>query len=291
MRHQATVRAHIRPVGRAVGRPPGSIRADQPWLSVGGPMLRPMDQAASPLTPEQTAIVIKMLRVGYTATDAAETIGHKPGTVYAAAQHDTDVLLALAGHDPYAYDAQQTLQQAMYVGLMALGFTPTQASRVMFHGDERVKGWRAANPAFAEVADYARRMNPPKVRHRREHRFTPHRVKVFLRALGEGMTATRAAEEAGITNAVVYQRRRRDAGFREVMDATRATAKKRRPDALPAIPQERWEEFQRGVRDGMTLRRAALGAGIAPQRVYDRRRTDEEFRQATDRWRGKTSSA
>lgn len=244
-----------------------------------------MDQAT--LTPAQTELAVKMLRVGNTATDAAEMIEAKPRAVYAAALHDDDLLLALAGHDPWAYDAEKILQQARYVGLLALGFTPTQAARVLFHGDERVKGWRQASPVFAEVCDSARRLNPPKLRQRREHRFTPYRVKLFLQAMEEGMYATRAAEEAGITNAVVYQRRRRDAVFRDAMNAARAKGRARRAAHTVTITEEQWERFGRGVRDGMTLRLAAQRADIPPQRVYDRRRTDEEFRQATDRWRGK----
>jgi hypothetical protein len=244
-----------------------------------------MDQAT--LTPAQAEAVITALRVGNTATEAAAHADVKPAQVYAAARDgQTDILLALAGHDPYAYDAEQILQQAQYVGLMALGFTPTQASRVLFHGDERVKGWRVKRPLFAEVADHARRMNPPELRRRREHRFTPHRVKVFLKALADGLTAIQASEEAGITNAVVYQRRRRDAAFRQAMDEARARAATRAPAPLPRVTAGQWETFERGVQNGMTLRRAALGAGIDPQRIYDRRRTDQVFRRLTDRWRG-----
>lgn len=243
-----------------------------------------MDQAT--LDPGQTELAVKMLRVGNTATDAAEMIGVKPAVVYATARDNDDLLLALAGHDPYAYDAEKILQQAKYVGLLALGFTPTQAARVLFHGDERVKGWRQANPVFADVADHARSMNPPAIRHRREHRFTPHRVRVFLQALEDGMPATHAAEEAGITNAVIYQRRRRDAVFRAAMDSARGRARARTPRP-EQITEEQWTTFQRGVEDGMTLRRAALAAGIEPQRIYDRRRAEAAFRQQTDRWRGK----
>jgi len=245
-----------------------------------------MDRA-TPLTNDQADMVIKMLRVGNTATDAAEMINVKPAAVYAAARTDTDVQLALAGHDPYAYDADKILQQAQYVGLLALGFTPTQAARILFHGDERVKGWRQNSPAFAEAAEAARRMNPPALRQRREHRFTPHRVRLFLKAVEDGMIINLAAEEAGITNAVIYQRRRRDSVFRDAMDAARARARARRAPDPTEISEEQWEALRAGVQEGMTLRRAALRADIPPQRVYDRRRADELFRRATDRWRGK----
>lgn len=243
-----------------------------------------MDQATT-LTNEQADLVIKMLRVGNTATDAAEMAQVKPAAIYSAARDGaTDILLALAGHDPYAYDAQQMLQQAQYVGLLALGFTPTQAARVLFHGDERVKGWRTSKPGFAEVSDAVRRLNPPRLRQRREHRFTPYRVGLFLKALEDGMPATLAAEEAGITNAVVYQRRRRDCVFKDAMEAARAKGKARQVET-PAVTEEQWKTFAKGVQEGMTLRRAAMEADIHPQRIYDRRRADEVFRRATDRWR------
>lgn len=248
-------------------------------------MLPPMDQAT--LTPEQTETAVRMLRLGNTATDAAAMADVKPAQLYAAARHDQDLLLALAGHDPYAYDASQTLEQADYIRLMALGLTPTQASRVLFHGDERVKSWRSQNEEFAKAADYTRRLHPPRLRQRREHRFTPYRVGLFLTALEQGLPVTRAAEEAGITNAVVYQRRRRDAQFRDSMDQARARAAAPQRAEATVVLEEQWVRFRRGVANGMTLRRAALGAGIPPQRVYDRRRSDPAFRADTDRWRGR----
>jgi hypothetical protein len=245
-----------------------------------------MDQAEEGLTAWQLEMAVKMLRVGNTATEAAELVDCKPGQLYAAARQHDDLLLALAGHDPYAYDAQQMLQQARYVGLLALGMRPTQAARVLFHGDERVKGWRQKNATFAQVADYVRRLNPPKLLQRREHRFTPHRVKLFLDALREGMTAIRAAEEAGITNAVIYQRRRRDSAFRAAMDAARAQGLAHRERRRVYVTEAQWIDFRAGVEAGMTLRKAAKEADIEPQMVYDRRSTDPEFRAATDRWRG-----
>jgi hypothetical protein len=245
-----------------------------------------MDQADA-LTPWQLETAIKMLRVGSTATEAAELIDAKPATLYATARTSTDLLLALAGHDPYAYDADQILQQADYIRLMAMGFTPTQAARVLFHGDERIKGWRQKNETFARVADYARRLHPPRLVQRRERRFTPHRVRVFLEALRDGMTTVMAAEDAGITHAVIYQRRRRDASFRQAMDAARAEGLAHREPKGPVITEAQWEKFWRGLEAGMTLRRAAWGADINPQMIYDRRRADEQFRQATNRWRGK----
>lgn len=242
---------------------------------------------AQPLTPWQRDTALKTLRVGNTATHAAELIQARPADVYAAARTDTDLLLALAGHDPYAGTSQRRLDQADYIRLMALGLTPTEAARVLFHGDERVKDWRQTDPGFARVADDARLLNAPASRRRREHTFTPERVKVFLDGIRAGLSVVRASEEAGVTNAVIYQRRRRDAHFREAMDAARAERERLHRASPAAVGEGQWEAFREHLRTGMTMRRAAQEAGINPQTVYERRRADLHFRAVTDRWRGK----
>lgn len=243
-----------------------------------------MDRA-TPLDSWQYDTALKMLRVGATPTEAAEMIEVPAAALYAVARNDTDLLLALAGHDPYARGSRRKAEQAQYIGLLALGLTPTQASRVLFHGDERVKEWRAQDRDFAQIADGARVMNPPPVARRREHRFSPDRVRVFLDALRGGSTVVAAAEEAGVTNATIYQRRRRDKSFRDAMDAARAAARERPRPETEFITEDQWVDFRRGLEAGMTLRRSAIGADIHPQRVYDRRRHDPEFRLACERWR------
>ncbi|MFF9265811.1 hypothetical protein [Streptomyces longwoodensis] len=243
-----------------------------------------MDQATL-LTPDQIETAVADLRVGRTATEAADAAGVTPDMLYAAARHNGDLLLALAGQDPYAQGAEQALQQADYVRLMALGFKPTEAARVLFHGDERVKGWRAKNPNFARIADTVRELCPPTLTQRREHRFTSDRIRVFLEGVTQGLTTPKAAERAGVTAAVIYQRRRRDRAFREAMEAARARALELNTPPPPPVSDEQWQAFRHHLASGKTLRRAALDSGIKPQRVYDRRSSDHAFRMETNAWR------
>lgn len=239
-----------------------------------------------PLTEDQAREVVMHLRVGRTATEAARFIHVKPARVYAAARTNTDLLLALAGHDPYAQDSATILQQADYLRLLAIGLRPGEAERVLWHGSERVKKWRTESRLFGEVADFVRRLRPPELGRRREHRFNAYRVSLFLSALRDGLPVVRAAEEAGITNAVVYQRRRRDATFRDLMDAARKEAGAVTPRPRQPVPEDRWKVFRATLEHGATLRKAALVAGIEPTTVYKRRIRDAAFREDTNRLRG-----
>lgn len=244
-----------------------------------------MDQP--PLNPTQADAALRILRAGDTATAAAQYAGVKPAAVYAQALHDPDFLLALAGHDPFAYEAPRLLQQADYIRLLAVGLTPTEAARVLFHGDGRVGKWHADQPEFSLAVAAVRRLNPPAVRRRREHRFTPHRVRVFLDALRTGMSAKGAAEEAGITSAVIYQRRRRDSHFAKLMDDARLEAGYQPPAPGKPIGEEQWERMFAELKRGKTIPRAARDAGIDPSTVYKKRHRDPAFRQRTNRFRNR----
>ncbi|MFC4328378.1 hypothetical protein ACFPC0_11120 [Streptomyces andamanensis] len=246
-----------------------------------------MDSPPKPLDEEQIQAVITHLRIGRTAAEAARAIRVKAARVYAAARDNTDVALALAGHDPYAPGAAQAAQQADYIRLLALGFKPGEAERVLWRGGERVKKWRQNDEAFARISDAVRELRPPEVHRRREHRFTPDRVTLFLEALKSGCTVVEACEEAGVASAVVYQRRRRDGTFREAMDALRTTASRTFPHQRLPHPQERWDEFLERLSTGVPLRRAALETGIEPSTVYKRRARSSAFREQTDRLRGR----
>lgn len=265
-------------IGRAGGRAAGQMHVCQ------GVQLhsRRMDQ---PLNPAQADAALRILRAGDTATAAARYAKIKPAAVYAEARRNPDFLLALAGHDPYGVSAARYIQQADYIRHLALGLTHTEAVRILFKGDGgRVAKWRQTQPEFAIAADAARRLNPPAVRRRREHRFTPHRVRLFLDALRNGTPTTLAAEDAGVTPAVIYQRRRRDAGFRVLMDAARTEGGYQGRQPPTYATQDQWDRFAKELTKGKTLRRAALDAGIEPTTVYKRRSRDEEFRRATARF-------
>ncbi|MCX4633493.1 hypothetical protein [Streptomyces sp. NBC_01443] len=115
---------------------------------------------------------------------------------------------------------------------------------------------------------------------RRPSRFTPERRRPFLEYLQAGMATTKAAAEAGITSATVYQRRRRDPDFAAAMD--RATAARSTPEPADAATDAQWTAFYEHLATHGVLRQAALAAGIRPETVYDRRRSDTGFAQQTD---------
>lgn len=60
--------------------------------------------------------------------------------------------------------------------------------------------------------------------------------------------------------------------------------------AAPA-DEEQWKEFHRQLRKGLVLRQAALAAGIEPEVVYHRRRSDPGFAEKTNRQRGRAGRA
>ncbi|MFF1342073.1 hypothetical protein ACFVYT_29995 [Streptomyces sp. NPDC058290] len=97
------------------------------------------------------------------------------------------------------------------------------------------------------------------------------------------MATTKAAAEVGITSATVYQRRRRDADFAEAMD--RATATRSTPEPGAAATGAQWTAFYEHLAAHGVLRQAALAAGIRPETVYDRRRSDTDFATQTDQLR------
>ncbi|MEU9182019.1 hypothetical protein AB0C90_35365 [Streptomyces sp. NPDC048550] len=119
---------------------------------------------------------------------------------------------------------------------------------------------------------------------RRPSRFTPERRRQFLESLRAGrMATTKAPAEVGTTSATVYQRRRRDVGFAEAMD--RATATRGTPEPAGAATDAQWSAFYGHLAAHGVLRQAALAAGIRPEAVYDRRRSDPDFAKQTDRLR------
>ncbi|MER7468895.1 helix-turn-helix domain-containing protein [Streptomyces sp. NPDC097981] len=107
----------------------------------------------------------------------------------------------------------------------------------------------------------------------------------FLDHLRAGMATTKAAAEVGITTATVYQRRRRDTGFAAAMD--QATATRITPELASAATDAQWTAFYNHLATHGVLRQAALAAGIRPESVYDRRRTDTDFAKRTDRLRAR----
>ncbi|MFG2716342.1 hypothetical protein ACGFX2_38330 [Streptomyces goshikiensis] len=96
------------------------------------------------------------------------------------------------------------------------------------------------------------------------------------------MATTKAAAEVGVTTATVYQRRRRDAGFAAAMDQATTT---RTPEPAGNATDAQWIAFYEHLAVHRVLRQAALAAGIRPEAVYDRRRTDTGFAKQTDQLR------
>ncbi|MGW4689682.1 hypothetical protein ACWEPM_32985 [Streptomyces sp. NPDC004244] len=201
--------------------------------------------------------------------------------VFTAARTDTDLTLLLAGTDPDGPGAAGVTARADYLRLLALGRTPSLAAQVLLDGAGQASHWRQDDPAFARACDAAKAMaaQPSSAR---TNRFTPARRRAFLTHLESGLSVTAAAAETGITTAVIYQRRKRDAAFAAAMD----TAHQHRPHPqarTPSASQEQWQVFFETLRTGVALRQAALAAGIRPEAVYDRRRTDADFARRTDR--------
>lgn len=202
--------------------------------------------------------------------------------VFTAARTDTALALLLAGTDPDEVGAAGITERAEYLRLLALGCTPGLASQILFDGAGKASHWRQDDAAFARACDAAKELGSWKPAPARAPRFTPDRRRAFLAHLESGLSVTAAAAEIGITTAVIYQRRKRDPAFAAAMDTTRS-AHPRTPGMTPAAGA--WEVFFHALRPGVALRQAALTAGIRPEAVYDRRRTDHAFAHRTDRLR------
>ncbi|MFE2850227.1 hypothetical protein ACFXJO_03740 [Streptomyces lavendulae] len=226
--------------------------------------------------------LLAQLRNGQDLSTAAQAAGLEIRQVHTAARTDTALTLLLAGTDPEEAGAGGITERAEYLRLLALGCTPGLASQILFDGAGKVSHWRQDDAAFAQACDAVRGLWSRHPAPARAPRFTPARRHTFLTHLESGLSVTAAAAEIGITTAVVYQRRKRDPAFAAAMDTARNT-RPRTPGTTPAA--DVWEAFFHSLRPGVALRQAALRAGIRPEAVYERRRTDRAFADRTDRLR------
>ncbi|MCX4546447.1 hypothetical protein [Streptomyces sp. NBC_01565] len=229
-------------------------------------------------------VLLSHLRNGADVAAAAREAGLNVRQVFTAARTDTALALALAGTDPDELGAAGIIARADYLRLLALGCTPSLAAQILFDGAGTAGHWRR-NKVFASACEAVKDLSSAAPAPARAPRFTPERRHDFLARLEKGMAVTAAAAETGITTAVVYQRRRRDSAFASAMDhalqaAPRPTSK------TPAVSEEQWVVFFTVLRAGVALRQAALAAGIRPETVYERRRTDTAFARRTDQARG-----
>lgn len=111
----------------------------------------------------------------------------------------------------------------------------------------------------------------------------PPRVRsAVVTRLRTGEAVQTVAEELGVTTATVYPRRRHDAGFAAAMDQATTT---RTPEPAGIATDAQWIAFYEHLAVHGVLRQAALAAGIRPEAVYDRRRTDTGFAKQTDQLR------
>nr|WSW49752.1 hypothetical protein OG296_42825 [Streptomyces sp. NBC_01001] len=226
--------------------------------------------------------LLARLRTGEAVQTVAEDLGVPVREVFRAARSDTGLALALAGVDPDGIEMVGIVGRADYLRLLALGASPSLASQILFDGAGQANTWRSEQPAFAAACDAVATATVKRAE-RRPSRFTPERRRQFLEYLRAGMATTKAAAEVGITSATVYQRRRRDAGFAAAMD--RATATRSTPEPAGAATDAQWTIFYEHLAVHGVLRQAALAAGIRPETVYDRRRSDTDFAQQTDHLR------
>lgn len=247
-----------------------------------------VDECAQ-LSTVDAGAVIDRLRTGEDAFDVADDLGLPIRSVYITARTNTDLALALAGKDPHAYEAEGDIGRAEYLRLLALGCSPTLADRILFDGAARATKWRSDDPNFGVACDVVASARA-KRSGRRTARFTPSRIDAFLNILLHGHTVVFAAAEVGVTSALVYQRRRRDAGFKSAMDEARAlgqlAAEERETIAVEKVRPEQWEALVERLRAGVTLRRAGMDCGVAPDTIYARRKKDPAFRELTDLVRG-----
>ncbi|WP_371681016.1 hypothetical protein [Streptomyces sp. NBC_01276] len=231
--------------------------------------------------------VLARLRTGQSVQAVAEELGVVVREVLRGARTDTALALALAGVDPDSAEAVGIAGRADYLRLLALGTSPSLASQILFDGAGQASTWRSDQPAFAAACDAVAAATVKRAE-RRPSRFTPERRGQFLEYMRAGMATTKAAAEFGITTAAVYQRRRRDAGFAAATD--RATASRITPEpASAAATEAQWTAFYEHLAVHGVLRQAALAAGIRPEAVYDRRRSDTGFAKQTDRLRTRRS--
>ncbi|WP_331718820.1 hypothetical protein OG851_43105 (plasmid) [Streptomyces sp. NBC_00161] len=237
-----------------------------------------------PLPARKRSALLGHLRNGRDVAAAAQATGVEVKNVFTAARTDTALALALAGTDPDEMGAAGVVARADYLRLLALGATPSLAAQILFDGAGTAGHWRQKSAAFARACEAVKDMSATAAAPARAPRFTPERRHAFLTCLETGMTVTAAAAEIGITTAVVYQRRTRDAAFAAAMDTALRASPRPKPKA-PAVSAETWEAFFVVLRTGVALRQAALAAGIRPENVYERRRTDAEFARRTDRVR------
>lgn len=147
------------------------------------------------------------------------------------------------------------------------------------YGPGQANTWRSEQPAFAAACD-AVAAETVRRAERRSSRVTPERRRQFLEYLRAGMATTKAAAGVGIMTATVYQRRRRDPGFAEAMD--QVTAARSTPDPGAAATDAQWAAFYEHLAAHGGLRQAALAAGIWPETVYERRRSDTDFAMQSD---------
>jgi hypothetical protein len=178
---------------------------------------------SAPLTDSQTDQLVTVLRTGQTVDDAATVLGLDLSAVWARARTDTRLTIALAGRDPAAADERARVARADYLRLLALGVPPTRAQLIL--GSGHPGSWRGDDPAYAQACDAVSAASAP-YGYTGMTRLTTERVARFLQALSQPQTTVLAAAAAvGVTQAAIYQRRKRDAEFATAMDKARTAAR------------------------------------------------------------------
>lgn len=190
----------------------------------------PARPVPAPLPPDGREEVLKYLRIGYVADDAAAMAGLELPTILGAAAKDPQLAAAVGGSDPYSEESIKRQKQAVALMLLCLGMRVGEAAKGAGTSEGIIHYWAREDPEFRDAYQAVRRL--AKRASRPTHtKLTPQRVSRLLQRLREGSDVAAAAASVGATVGAISARRRDDAHFAAELKAAIAAGQKAEPDA------------------------------------------------------------
>ncbi|MFI8178008.1 hypothetical protein ACIF6H_32465 [Streptomyces microflavus] len=181
------------------------MRDDQPILAL---TTAQMDQ-------EARDALIALLRAGESLDQAAEQCGLDLQHVLDSVPYDPQLAIVLVGRDPYTPQERQIAQRGVFLGQLSLGVRVADAARAAGVTTSQVRKWADADPhfgrAYQAVVRYTKEF---AVSRRSRANLVPERATKLFALLETGRYSVAGASvEIGISEGVVYARRKRDKAF------------------------------------------------------------------------------
>ncbi|MFD3890420.1 hypothetical protein [Streptomyces microflavus] len=161
--------------------------------------------------------LITRLREGESLDQAAAECGLDLQHVLDSVRYDPQLAIVLVGRDPFSPQELQIAQRSVFLGQLALGLRVADAARAAGVTTSQIRKWADADPhfgrAYQAVVRYTKEF---AVSRRSRANLLPERATKLFALLETGRYSVAGASvEIGISEGVVYARRKRDKAFAE----------------------------------------------------------------------------